>query len=287
MHDKIPTGNYCYAYLPAPGSGFETMHELDAHLDSLPEGERHEATQKLRRMVVCPHWKRIGHGRVRCRLLGTVAVIIHPRSEHFAAIFYRKHPKARERDRGFLIGDAVKDCLENRYGDDFSLPGPDNPATGCRDGVDKLLETLRLYPGDARPGRDTCFLEFLPREFDGNGYWNPDSILLHEEALAAVYHRFKRAIPSFDLYENIRLTSAEATALAAALREVASRLHHAGTREEAAACLDQDFPLLEGRPAPTIPWRITRDTLAYTYMSLAEHLERRAAEGAPMWILGL
>lgn len=118
---KIPTGNYCYGYVPAPGFGFPTMAEVDAYVESLPEDDRWPEWLRLARSVKCPYWRYIGHGRVRCKMTGLVAVCWGSRCEHLARVFYRKHGKAREREKGWLIGDAVKECDYNRDGWDFSF----------------------------------------------------------------------------------------------------------------------------------------------------------------------
>jgi len=98
------------------------MEQLDAYLATLPLEQRIEESFRLQVRVWCPYWRPVKHGRVRCRLLDRVAVLINSRSEHFARRFYRKHPKALQRDTGFLIGDAVKECNINRNGPDFSFP---------------------------------------------------------------------------------------------------------------------------------------------------------------------
>ena len=123
MNEKIPTGHYCYGYVPASNSGFRTMADVDAYLETIPDEKlRWSEWRRLYRPVNCPHWRFAGHGRVRCKLLRRVAVLWSRRSEHLAEIFYRKHPKAREREVGSLIGDAVKECSINREGRDFAFP---------------------------------------------------------------------------------------------------------------------------------------------------------------------
>ena len=100
------------------------MAELDAYWEALPDDDpqKWEDFFRLYRRVSCPHLRSIGHGRVRCKLLRRIAVYWNRRSEHLAEIFYRKHPKARERENGWLIGDAVKECKINREGRDFEFP---------------------------------------------------------------------------------------------------------------------------------------------------------------------
>jgi len=121
MNTKIPTGHYCYGNVPAQRSGFNTIAQVSAYISSLPDDQQCSEYLRLTRPVYCPYWRPIGKGRVRCKLLGRVAVLWSRRSEHFAEIFYRKHPKARDRDTGCLIGDAVKDCDINREGEDFAF----------------------------------------------------------------------------------------------------------------------------------------------------------------------
>jgi len=98
------------------------MAEVDAYIETLPKEQRWDAQDRLSRIRYCPHWRPICHGRVRCTATGLVDVLWNRRSEHFAAIFYRKHTKARERDKGCMIGDAVKDCDCNRSGLCFTFP---------------------------------------------------------------------------------------------------------------------------------------------------------------------
>jgi hypothetical protein len=122
MNEKIPTGHYCYGYVVAPNTSFRTLAEVDAYLKTLPEDQVWPEGERLQRRVMCPYWRVIGHGRVRCKLTGSVAALINPRSARLAAKFYRKHPKASEREKGFLLGDAVKECNINHAGADFAYP---------------------------------------------------------------------------------------------------------------------------------------------------------------------
>ncbi len=118
---KVPTGNYCYGYAVAPGTGFRTMAEVDAYLDTLPLEKGLLEFELLTRRIPCPYRRYIGHGRVRCKLTGVVAPGLTGRSLALANKFYRKHPKAELRETGSLLADAVKVCGVNQDGDDFAF----------------------------------------------------------------------------------------------------------------------------------------------------------------------
>lgn len=128
IYDRIPTGSYCYGYVLSPQSSFRTLEALEQYLASLSDDGRWTERRKHYQYVCCPHWKPISRGRVRCKLIGHVAVIWG--QERRTAPLFRKHPKALERMKGFLIGDQVKECRINRKGYDFALPSADNPASG-------------------------------------------------------------------------------------------------------------------------------------------------------------
>lgn len=119
--EKIPTGEFCYGFVPAHNSGFCSIAVLEDYLATLPLEKKLSEEKRLTRRVCCPYWKVISHGRVCCKLLGLVATCWNRRDEYYAAVFYRKHPKARERDKGCMIGDAIKECDINREGISFSF----------------------------------------------------------------------------------------------------------------------------------------------------------------------
>jgi len=119
---KVPTGSYCYGYEVAPGTGFRTMAEVIAFLNSLPLEKAVLEFGYLARRVPCPYRRNVGHGRVRCKLTGSVAPGLLGRSAALSNKFYRKHPKALRRETGWLLADAVKACNVNRDGPDFGLP---------------------------------------------------------------------------------------------------------------------------------------------------------------------
>jgi hypothetical protein len=118
IHKQIPGGYYCYKWVPARGCGFVDIRAVNEHIATLPIDDQAAAHMKLTRSVRCPFWRRIGKGRVYCKFLKLTAVLITRRTEQLAETFYLHHPKARERDKGFLIGDAVKECDINPNFDD-------------------------------------------------------------------------------------------------------------------------------------------------------------------------
>lgn len=130
MNEEIPTGSYCYGYVPAADSGFRDMAELEAYLGTLPIDQQVSEFERTHKVVFCPHWRSIGHGRVCCTLLKLVAPGIGEHSQRLAAAYYRKHPEVEERETGILLGDAVKECNINKDGIDFSFPSdPRNKTT--------------------------------------------------------------------------------------------------------------------------------------------------------------
>ncbi len=96
------------------------MAEVDAFLGTLPVEKAMSEHDRLIRKVPCPYWRSIGHGRVRCTLTGVVAPALTGRSLALANKFYRKHPKAKSRETGWLLADAVKVCRVNLDGADFA-----------------------------------------------------------------------------------------------------------------------------------------------------------------------
>jgi len=119
---KVPTGSYCYGYVAVPSTGFQTRAAVDAYLQNLPLEKQMPELSRLTQRLMCPYWRMIDHGRVRCNLTGKVAPGINGRKAALSKKFYRKHPKADLRETGFLLADAVKECRINRDGVDFAFP---------------------------------------------------------------------------------------------------------------------------------------------------------------------
>lgn len=121
-HPEIPTGSYCYGYLPTRASGFHTTAQLNAYLETLPEKKRWAEEARLTEAVRCKYFRYIGHGRYRCKATGCVAAAISQKRRRLAEIFYRKHPKAR--CDSVIFGDQCKICRFNILGRDFEFPEP-------------------------------------------------------------------------------------------------------------------------------------------------------------------
>lgn len=120
-HSEIPSGLYCYGYVPAVDSGFHTVEEVNHFVSTLPEDEQVKAHFRLFQRKFCPHRKPLEGSRVECTHLGIRAEFWGREAK--ARAYYRAHPdEEHETPLGFMLGDAIKECNLNMDGPDFTIP---------------------------------------------------------------------------------------------------------------------------------------------------------------------
>jgi len=123
--EGVPSGHYCYGYVPAPDSGFSSMAELDAYLQKQHDKGDESINEHIRLMVpkYCKYWNSTEHGFVECKHLNRKALWITTTDDvvQKAIAYFGSEEKMDKNIEGFLLGDAVKECNLNRDGPDFAI----------------------------------------------------------------------------------------------------------------------------------------------------------------------
>jgi hypothetical protein len=122
----VPTGSYCYGYVPTPGGGFKTDREAYDYLykkygDKI-SAEHFDEWFKILQPKHCKYWKPAMNGFVECTFLNRKAV--HPSNQEDyekGLAFFGTEERLNEEVQGFLLGDAVKECGLNHGGKDFAF----------------------------------------------------------------------------------------------------------------------------------------------------------------------
>jgi broad specificity phosphatase PhoE len=123
----VPTGTYCYGYVPKPGSGFTSMDEVidyvQSHMEGLGDIEICDLYRNRQEVRHCKYWHPTDHGFVECRHLNRRAMwipesgdIVYKAIEYFGSL-----EELEKQITGNLLGDGVKECQLNRDGPDWEI----------------------------------------------------------------------------------------------------------------------------------------------------------------------
>lgn len=124
MKQGIPAGSFCYGYLPKQNLGFASVDGVRKYLIEKygpDDSESHiAALDEYYDRHYCIYWKPSEHGFVECALLKRKAIWISSDLDYERTFaYFGSEEKLIKEISGFLLGDAIKECNENRYGSDF------------------------------------------------------------------------------------------------------------------------------------------------------------------------